>query len=262
MLPTPSTSHVDTDRIYEPAEDSFLFLDTLSSAAQISFFKARFGLGRDHDSQNSSPLIVEIGIGSGVILAFVTAHVKTLFGRSDILSLGVDINHYACRASAQTVISACQDTSGADLFLTSLEGDLASALRPGSVDVLIFNPPYVPTSEVPQLVNTATSPAKEDDLNEGMEKALDKNSQMLSLSYAGGIDGMEVTNRLLDQLPSVLNAERGVAYILLCKQNKPAAVAERIQRWGAEWKADVVGWSGKQGGWEKLQVLRISRTRR
>ncbi|KAL8724703.1 MAG: hypothetical protein Q9181_006711, partial [Wetmoreana brouardii] len=261
MLPTPSTSHVDTDRIYEPAEDSFLFLDTLSSTAQISFLKARFGLGRDHDSQNSSPLIVEIGVGSGVILAFVTAHAKTLFGRSDILSLGVDINHYACRASVQTVVSTCQDAPGAGLFLTSLEGDLTSAIRLGSVEMLIFNPPYVPTAEVPRLVDAAASAVKEDDVDEGKEKALDEDSQMLSLSYAGGIDGMEVTNRLLDQLPSVLNAERGVAYILLCKQNKPAAVAERIHRWGTEWKVDVVGWSGKQGGWEKLQVLRISRAR-
>ena len=29
----------------------------------------------------------------------------------------------------------------------ALHMDLLSALRPGSVDVLVFNPPYVPTSE-------------------------------------------------------------------------------------------------------------------
>ncbi|KAL8753807.1 MAG: hypothetical protein Q9199_004776 [Rusavskia elegans] len=259
MLPTPSTSHVDFDRVYEPAEDSFLLLDTLSSSKEVSFLTQRFGPLKGRNAERSSPLIVEIGTGSGVVLAFLTAYAQTLFGISDILSLGIDINQYACKASIQTVEEACQNVNddlqdasrpwGTGFLLTSVNGDLTSAIRPESVDVLIFNPPYVPTSGIP----TAFA------ANGEKQACSDADSDMLSLSYAGGMDGMEVTNRLLEQLPSVLNASRGIAYILLCKQNKPDEVAQRIRQWGTPWMVDVVGQSGRQGGWEKLQVLRIRR---
>ncbi|KAL8766406.1 MAG: hypothetical protein Q9209_006782 [Squamulea sp. 1 TL-2023] len=265
MLPTPSTSHVDFDRVYEPAEDSFLLLDTLSSAAEVSFLQKRFGLGSgwpNNGPKHSSPLIVEVGTGSGVVLAFITAHAQTLFGRSDILSLGIDINHYACRASIQTVEKACQNIADSlqagsgsmdtGLLLASIDGDLTSAIRSGVVDVLIFNPPYVPTCNAP-----AASASYE--ANEDKQTDLDADSDLLSLSYAGGVDGMEVTNTLLKQLPSVLDTHRGVAYLLLCKQNKPEMVAQRIRQWGSQWTVDVWGRSGKQGGWEKLQILRIFR---
>ncbi|KAL8675141.1 MAG: hypothetical protein Q9168_000512 [Polycauliona sp. 1 TL-2023] len=262
MLPTPSTSHVDYERIYEPAEDSFLLLDTLSSIAEVSFLTERFGPRKNCDADNSSPLIVEIGTGSGIVLAFLTANAQTIFGTPNILSLGVDINQYACKASIQTVKRACQDfidgskdasrPARTGFLLTSVTGDLTSAIRPGSVDVLIFNPPYVPTIEVP-----TAFPAQGADGEKQI--GLDAESDLLSLSFAGGVDGMEVTNRLLEQLPSVLNPDRGIAYILLCKQNKPDEVAQRIRQLGASWMVDVVGRSGKQGGWEKLQILRISR---
>ncbi|KAL8763314.1 MAG: hypothetical protein Q9184_000870 [Pyrenodesmia sp. 2 TL-2023] len=267
MLPTPSTSHVDVDRIYEPAEDSFLFLDTLSSAAESKFLKDRFGpdlKSGKHDMKNVSPIVVEVGIGSGVVLAFLIIHADTILGRSDIVSLGVDINQYACKASTQTVdlarrVVSCgsgDDTGPLDnaLFLTSINGDLATAMRPGTVDILIFNPPYVPTSEVPQAKQSAR-----DSADEKKHTKADEDANLISLSYAGGTDGMEVTNRLLEQLPLALNAERGVAYILLCAQNRPHEVVQRIRQWGSHWTVDIVGRSGKQGGWEKLQILRICR---
>ncbi|KAL8805432.1 MAG: hypothetical protein Q9182_001998 [Xanthomendoza sp. 2 TL-2023] len=264
MLPTPSTAHVDFDRVYEPAEDSYLLLNTLSSTAEVSFLKQRFSPGSqlaNNDTLSPSPLVIEIGTGSGVVLAFLTAHAHALFGRSDILTLGVDINQYACKASIQTVEETCQgELHGGNSYslLTSVNGDLASAIRPGTVDVLVFNPPYVPTLDVPHLPIVST-PTAANCTNEDTTMTLDADSDMLSLSYAGGADGMEVTNRLLQQLPAALNADRGIAYILLCKQNNPEEVAQRIRQWGAEWMVDVVGRSGKQGGWEKLSILRIRR---
>ncbi|KAL9005411.1 MAG: hypothetical protein Q9188_001805 [Gyalolechia gomerana] len=271
MLPTPSTSHVDVDRVYEPAEDSFLFLDTLSSATEVAFLKDRFGAETrlaDHDKMTACPFIVEIGIGSGVILAFLTAHAQTLLGRSDVLCLGVDINEHACEASVKTVEKASQNvtegshdgtkSSSTGLFLTSLKADLTSAIRPGIVDILIFNPPYVPTSELPQL-QSLLSQTLGDSVSKEKQAPANEGANVLSLSYAGGVNGMEITNGLLQQLPYALNPGLGVAYILLCKQNKPEEVMQRIRQWGAEWAADVVGRSGKQGGWEKLVVIRICR---
>jgi release factor glutamine methyltransferase len=69
---------------------------------------------------------------------------------------------------------------------------------------------------------------------------------------------METTDRLIEGLPQVLS-RRGCAYILLCAQNKPEEVKQRIQGFGPEWRTLTVGTSGKQAGWEKLQIVRIWR---
>ncbi len=266
MLPTPSTSHVDLDRVYEPAEDSFLLLNTLSSAPEIKFLKQRFTFSLDKP-QSPSPLIIEIGTGSGVVLAFVTAHARAIFGRSDVLSLGVDINQVACEATKQTVIQACEEASndndgveapsGSAVLLASLNADLTTSIRPGTIDVLIFNPPYVPTPDLPRPPSPGTGgKAQDSDIGRNV---FDNNSHLLSLSYAGGVDGMEVTDKLLLQLPSLLSSGRGMAYILLCKQNKPEEVLQRIRDWGPKWSVEVVGHSGRTGGWEKLQIVRLCR---
>ena len=269
MLPTPSTSHVDFDKVYEPSEDSYLLLDTLASPAEAAFLTNRFGAGQN--PANTTPLILEIGTGSGVVLAFITAHAKEVFGRRGVLAIGTDVNLFACKAARQTVSHACTEvdkqihsvesssspSSDYKAISDTIAADLTSSLRPGCVDVLLFNPPYVPTPNV--------SPKATDDLHTIFEdgtSGLDlfaRDSHLLSLSYAGGADGMEVTNRLLDQLPNVLSRERGIAYILLCNQNKPREVMERVQRWGADWLVAMVGCLGKQGGWEKLCVIRIAR---
>jgi release factor glutamine methyltransferase len=247
MLPTPSTSHVAFERVYEPAEDSYLLLDTLSSAGEKAFLQRRFGTA-------PTPFVVEIGTGSGVVLSFVGAHAKTLFCRSDILTAGVDVNRYACVATAQTVSVAEKDQAGQEkthgFYLGNVVGDLMGPLRPSMVDVLIFNPPYVPTPDLPDLPTLSQTDS---------QPSFDDDSHLLALSYAGGADGMETTDRLLDALPGILSQDRGCAYILLCAQNKPEEVKQRIRSWGEGWEVQTVGSSGKKAGWEKLQIIRICR---
>ena len=255
MLPTPSTSHVCFDNVYEPAEDSFLLLDTLSSTTETNFLKNQFPLS------GPSPLVVEVGTGSGVVLAFVTAHAESLLGRSDVLTLGTDINAFAARASMLTVEKARQDAGDgatAARFGDNILTDLTASLRNGVVDVLVFNPPYVPTEESPEQVRQeiARLPAAQNSSD-----AFERDSKLLALSYAGGEKGMETTNRLLCSLPELLDPVRGVAYILLCAQNIPHEVVKHIKSWGPEWNVTVAGHSGKKGGWEVLQILRIWRRR-
>jgi release factor glutamine methyltransferase len=75
MLPTPSTSHISFfNTIYEPAEDSFLLLDTLSNETESAWLKDRF------PQQTSSPLVIEIGTGSGVVIAFLAANARAILG--------------------------------------------------------------------------------------------------------------------------------------------------------------------------------------
>ncbi|CAG8950487.1 hypothetical protein HYFRA_00006984 [Hymenoscyphus fraxineus] len=255
MLPTPSTSHVSFDRVYEPAEDSYLLLDTLSSESEKEFLQNRFTHTQTPTStppkNPPSPLILEVGSGSGVVLSFLHAHALTIFGRSDILTAGIDVNPHACHATIQTIRCAEKEHDESKpphgFYLGNVAADLTGALRCGEVDVLIFNPPYVPTPNLPSLVGDPKL------------SAFDADSHLLELSYAGGEDGMEVTKRLIESLPEMLSRDRGCAYVLLCAQNKPEIVKEGIRKWGSGWMAETVGSSGKKAGWEKLQIVRIWR---
>ena len=288
MLPTPSTSHVSFDTIYEPSEDSYLFLDTLSSPSESAWLSHRFSkdpsLSSDNSEQQStdtqpsstSPLVVEVGTGSGVVLGFVAGNSQQIFGRRDILALGTDVNRNACLATRETAVKAVHERqeegeqpqptptptenatgNGKTPYIASLMTDLCTPLRSGSVDVLLFNPPYVPTDELPRLPTIIEQEQEKAELSRSAK--FEQDSYFLSLTYAGGLDGMETTERLLEAIPVVLHPVRGVAYVLLCKQNRPEEVKERIRGWGGGWRAETVGNSGKQAGWEKLVIVRIWR---
>jgi release factor glutamine methyltransferase len=236
---------------------TYCWIPSLLEAKRL-FLQERFNAHPSTDIWSPSPLVLEIGTGSGVVVSFIGVYAEMIFGRSDICTAGVDVNRYACQATEETVRVAEQDQRSEKKFhgcyLGNIVGDLARCLRPGVVDVLIFNPPYVPTPDLPELPSSAsasqmaTGPSFEDD------------SHLLSLSYAGGEDGMETTYRLLNSLPEILSKDRGCAYILLCAQNKPEQVTQRIRRLGSEWLVETVGRSGKKAGWEKLQIIRIWRT--
>lgn len=241
MLPTPSTSHVPYTHVYEPAEDSFLLLDTLSLPSETSFLQSHF-------PASNPPLILEVGPGSGVVIAFITANATALFGHSSIFTLAVDVNRFACSATGVTARKACAEVdaagSAAGTWLDAVQGDLTTPIRGGSVDILVFNPPYVPTDTLP--------------LREEGKTSFEEESRLLELAYAGGKDGMEITDRLLEELPHTLS-RRGVAYVLLCAGNRPEEVKERIRGWEGGWKAETVGTSGRKAGWEVLSIVRIWR---
>ncbi|KHN96457.1 methyltransferase [Metarhizium album ARSEF 1941] len=107
MLPTPDTRHVPYSRVYEPAEDSFLLLDTLSSPSETAFLQSAF------PPTSPAPLVLEVGTGSGVVVAFVNAHARALFGHRRLLTCGVDVNAFACRATVRTVAKAAAANAGA-----------------------------------------------------------------------------------------------------------------------------------------------------
>ena len=238
MLPTPSTSHIDPLTIYSPDSDSYLLLDTL--AADTSFLHNAFPVDA------CAPLILELGSGSGILTAFITANAIPLFNRRDITTLSTDVNALASAATVKTVtLETSQPARTPGLFLGALVSDLFAPLRKNVVDVLVFNPPYVPTPDLPALHRA----------DGGSD--YDEESRLLALTYAGGADGMEVTQRVIDGLAEVLSA-RGVAYLLLCGSNKPKEVVKELMQSG--WIAEVVGTSGRRGGIEMLEIVRIWRS--
>ncbi|KAK7989292.1 hypothetical protein PG989_009607 [Apiospora arundinis] len=126
MLPTPDTSHVAFERVYEPAEDSYLLLDTLSSESETAFLKSRFGPSSSSADAAAAtttttptsaagtipaPFVVEIGPGSGVVIGFVNAHATHIFGTSSVLTAAIDVNRHACAATQETARKAAADVA-------------------------------------------------------------------------------------------------------------------------------------------------------
>lgn len=214
MLPTPIVKNLD-EKVYEPAEDSFLLLDCLEEKL-------------DSLKQRKYPIVCEIGAGSGIVTTFMKT---SIFPQGYFFA--TDVNPTAC----QTILDTANYNDKSTFHsVESCQMSLTSAIRKNSVDVLVFNPPYVPAEEVPALPR---------------DEADDK---WIDLALLGGEDGMVVTWEVLYDLDSIL-AEGGVAYILFCARNKPDEVAQVMRERG--WTVDVV--VHRKAGWEVLSVLEFSR---
>jgi release factor glutamine methyltransferase len=129
MLETPDYSHFTTkdyEKIYEPCEDTFLFLDALE--ADMAFLN-------ELDPQ----VIIEIGSGSGLVINFLARHLKN---SKKTLFFATDLNPDACRATKRTCIK------NSNQHINILNCDFVEPLKDrlgGKIDVLLFNPPYVVT---------------------------------------------------------------------------------------------------------------------
>ncbi|ODQ68584.1 hypothetical protein NADFUDRAFT_49222 [Nadsonia fulvescens var. elongata DSM 6958] len=242
MLPTPLTTQVPYDLVYEPAEDSFLLLDHLEE--DLPFLRTRFP--RPPTGPNPAPaagytpVVVELGTGSGIVTTFM--HNSIFPDRANgpgepasaAVFLATDLNPFALQSLQNT---SCEN--GGTRFLDPCRMSLGHGLRPHLVDVLVFNPPYVPDDQPVPAV-----PATEDRKDPGW----------LDLALLGGEDGMDVTWVLLNDLDTILSPQ-GVAYILFCKRNKPEQVAEIMVQRG--WHVHRIG--ERKAGWEVLSVWRFTK---
>lgn len=263
MLPTPDTSHIPTSLVYDPVEDSYLLLDTFASESETAFLRKHFypAAPSAQHAPPSIPLVLELGSGSGVVSAFVASNAEHIFG-GPALCACTDLNPHACRATRETILKELSrkrkeegEEAGGGIFLGACNADLEGPWVRGNIDVLVFNPPYVPTPELPSRPDKMSNSffgGKDED------PGFEEEEYYLGLAYAGGSDGMEVTNRLIERLPGILSA-RGCAYIVLCAQNHPEEVKGRIREMGPEWRAESAGSTGKKSGWEKLQIMRAWR---
>lgn len=220
MLPTPITGNIDYDKVYEPSEDSFLLLDCFEQ--EKDFIQSTF--------KEYIPLVTEIGTGSGIVTTFLGKNVlpKAIF-------ITTDINPHACKAVIETM--DCNKENPRDIcLLDSTQMNLTSGIRPHAVDILVFNPPYVPASEIPEIPTQDEDPI------------------WLDLALVGGQDGMVVTWKVLDNLEQVLS-DHGIAYILFCARNKPDLVANVMRERGWNVKSVI----NRKAGWEVLSVLKFSK---
>ena len=226
----PSLSHLsfhDFDEVYEPAEDTYLFLDALLHEMD----NESFAEGRNQDE---GPFIVlEIGCGSGVVSVFVRNQWKTRSGDWELQSFVTDVNRRALEVALETdranngvnsnqrrsetdestdsanpkSSSASTGTINPPLFLHSMEAILCDLATPllsrlqGQIDVLLFNPPYVPT---------------EDD---------EVGIHDISAAWAGGVKGRRVVDRAIPQMAQLLRPKSGKAFVVTVDDNRPSEMA-------------------------------------
>jgi release factor glutamine methyltransferase len=101
------------DEVYEPAEDSYLFVDNIHVKA--------------------GERVLDLGTGSGVLAVSAA--------KQGVDVVAIDINPHAVRAA-----KANAKLNGVCERIVFFQGDLFSALRQGvAFDVVLFNAPYLPS---------------------------------------------------------------------------------------------------------------------
>lgn len=209
------------DDVYPPAEDSFLLVDALE----------RLWTEELSTPDRTPRLVIELGTGSGYI-ACSNALLARAHGASEVTrTRASDVNPSAVETARVTfrrheVDERAYDVSLGDLLVPH-EDAIASN---GGVDVLIFNPPYVVTPSEEVGVGGITA------------------------SWAGGVDGREVLDRLLPRVKDILSP-RGVFLCILLSQNKPKEVMEMLEADGLA--CELV--SRCQADEEELFVMRCDR---
>ncbi|KAF4622943.1 hypothetical protein D9613_001674 [Agrocybe pediades] len=202
MIPTPDLSHLTTkdyDHVYEPAEDTFLFLDALEEDAE--------SLKNMHAS-----ICLEVGSGSGCVTSFI----GKILGPSKrnnwlfAVYLCTDINPHACNC---TRLTGLQNTylPIKKVDINPVNGSLATPFQSRlvhSVDVILFNPPYVPTPEEEALIA--------------------QTSKDIGGAWAGGWDGMRVTNIFLQAVEGLLS-EKGRFYLVALKENNVPQILKTMK---------------------------------
>ena len=183
-----------SDLVYEPAEDSFLLADAALEEAEPGMH------------------ILEIGAGSGFVSAVLRANIK------GIRVLATEINPHA---------ASCAKANGVEVIRTDLFRGLKPEKQKASYDLILFNPPYLPTSEE------------------------EKVPGWLNYAFDGGASGRETLARFLNEVRNYLKP-RGKILVLISSITGLEAVKEKMEKLGFE--VDVVG--RKKVSFEELMVVR------
>ncbi|EFO62538.1 DNA methyltransferase [Giardia lamblia P15] len=178
MMPAYEATLDDCRHVYLPDEDTFLLIDTLTELSKELHPRS----------------FVEIGSGSGV----VSVHILQVFP-GILEGHAVDISPYAVDMTRRTAslnsVPLCVHEGS---FFEPLNACTNSS-KPARFDLVVFNPPYVPSSEA----DPALGP--------------------LDLALAGGKNGSEVMLRFLELLPSYLAID-GHCVMVATEENDIAAL--------------------------------------
>lgn len=184
----------DTDLVYEPAEDSFLLADAALKEAKPGM------------------RILEIGTGSGFVSSVLLANLK------EIRLVATEINPHASR---------CAKMNGVEVIRTDLFRGIKSKNPETLFDLILFNPPYLPTSEE------------------------EKVPGWLNYAFDGGISGRDTLEKFLDEVRDYLKPG-GEILVLISSITGLDAVKEKMETLG--FAVEVV--ARKKVSFEELIVVK------
>lgn len=141
--------------VYEPAEDTFLFAENL-------------------DIQRRDE-VLEIGTGTGLISIYTAQRTKRV--------VATDINEHAVKCALKNTIT--NKTYNIELR----QGDLFEPVEGEKFDLILFNTPYLPTSE---------------------DEKLDEE---LNAAFDGGLEGRDTIDRFIEEVKEYLNDEGRVQLV-------------------------------------------------
>lgn len=174
--------------VYEPCEDSFALVDALLA-------------DRAHLRELRPRVCLEVGCGSGYVITSLALMLGGDKGSIDYIA--TDVSEAAVKATVATLKA---HRVAADVYVADLVSGLDKRLA-GAVDVLVFNPPYVPTFD--------------------KEVGLDG----ITSTWAGGNRGRIVIDRMLDVVDSILSSQ-GWFYLVTVTVNNPGEICQIMQKKG------------------------------
>lgn len=199
--------------VYLPSDDTYLMLNTLEKEI----------ISKNHFFENA----LEIGSGNGFLSLCVYNNVQKI--------TSVDLN---------PIVVDYLNNIKDKYSLTKqkiLLSDLFSALdKNNKFDLIIFNPPYVPSD--PLTLEKGIDPS--DPIN--LEKGID-------LAVNGGKDGLEIITKFLTELDSFLS-KNGICYLLVSSLNKINKIKKQLSE--KRMTCEII--ASKKLFFEELFVLKIS----
>jgi len=108
---------LDDEKVYAPAEDTFLLLDSVESIV------------------SERDIVLEIGVGSGIIILALAKHAKKV--------IGIDISKEAVKCTKNNA-----KTNHLENKIELIHGDLFNPLKiEAKFNLIVFNPPYLPSEK-------------------------------------------------------------------------------------------------------------------
>ena len=193
--------------VYVPDSDSFCLMDAIEK--DFMFIS----------SQNPR-IVMDFGSGSGVLSSHFRLIMQDARFKSQCIlprlqyMYCVDINQCATKTTYETL--KLNSIPQNQLFpYEVLSGDLSNSFLLSKfrnmVDIVLWNPPYVPSCIQETSLNYKGS------------------GSMCDLACAGGKDGMSVVQQIIPIAIEALS-QNGCIYLLLIEQNNPQAVIESLCR--------------------------------
>ncbi|KAG8389034.1 hypothetical protein BUALT_Bualt02G0187400 [Buddleja alternifolia] len=190
MIPKIAQIHLVSSHseVYDPCDDSFALVDALL-ADRASLLEHR------------PSICMEVGCGSG----YVITSLALLLGKeeNDAYYIATDVNPHAVRVTRETLEAhGCH----AELVNTDIASGLEKRLA-GSVDVMVVNPPYVPTPEE------------------------EVGCYGIASAWAGGENGRRVIDKILPVADKLLS-EKGWLYLVTLAANNPLELCLQMRKKG------------------------------